>query len=330
MMNAELKDYLAKVKLGEPQTHKHITIVPLIGPTNGEPNYLTLAEALETGQFTVTEVSQGGSVPELKVINRLAESVLLLDGEELLGAKQNRVLSTTILLKESSETVVPVSCTEQGRWAYSSAAFSSSDVIMAHRVRSRQSRSVARSLEMGSPHQSDQGEVWAGIADLHQMLGSSSPTGAMHDAYVQRQADLDAALKSFTCVTGQSGLLVLLDGEVAGFDTVSRPAAYAKLHLKLLKSYVIEALAESKDTKFEAAQAHDRARAFLDETGECEEQRFPSIGHGEDCRFKKPGMAGTALVHGKHTVHAAFFRMSPADESGRISTLQHRRQRLEE
>ena len=167
-----------------------------------------------------------------------------------------------------------------------------------------------------------------GIAELHQKVGSSSPTGAMHDAYVQRQADIEAALKSFPCVPGQSGLLVLLDGQVAGFDTVSRPAAYARLHPKLLKSYVIEALAESKDTKFEAAHAHDRARAFLDETGECEEQRFPSIGHGEDCRFKKPGMAGTALVHGAHTVHAAFFRMSTADEGGRMSALRHRRQRL--
>jgi hypothetical protein len=44
-------------------------------------------------------------VPELKVINRLAQPVLLSDGEELIGAKQNRVLSTTILLKESSESV---------------------------------------------------------------------------------------------------------------------------------------------------------------------------------------------------------------------------------
>ena len=94
-------------------------------------------------------------MPELKVINRLAQSVLLLDGEELLGAKQNRVLNTTILLKESSETVVPVSCTEHGRWAYASAAFSSSDVIMAHKVRMRKSSSVSRSLEAGAHYQSD-------------------------------------------------------------------------------------------------------------------------------------------------------------------------------
>ena len=40
--------------------------------------------------------SHGGSVPELKVINKAEIPILLLDGEELVGAKQNRVLNTTM------------------------------------------------------------------------------------------------------------------------------------------------------------------------------------------------------------------------------------------
>jgi hypothetical protein len=43
------------------------------------------------------EVNETGSVPELKVINRSPEMVLLLDGEELVGAKQNRIVNITIL-----------------------------------------------------------------------------------------------------------------------------------------------------------------------------------------------------------------------------------------
>ena len=57
--------------------------------------YGTLAEALRYGVIVVTEVNAGGSIPDLKVINNADSSVLLLDGEELKGAKQNRVLNAS-------------------------------------------------------------------------------------------------------------------------------------------------------------------------------------------------------------------------------------------
>jgi hypothetical protein len=87
-------------------------------------------KALGKSLLTVTEVNQGGTVPELKVVNRADLPVLLLAGEEVAGAKQNRVLNTTILLMEHSETIIPVSCTEQGRWDYVSEAFAESGHLM--------------------------------------------------------------------------------------------------------------------------------------------------------------------------------------------------------
>jgi hypothetical protein len=84
--------------------------------------------------LTIKEISESGSVPELKMINHSDVPVLLLDGEELSGAKQNRVLNTSILLKKKSETVIPVSCTEQGRWSYVSDRFDDSDVVMSPKI----------------------------------------------------------------------------------------------------------------------------------------------------------------------------------------------------
>jgi len=72
-------------------------VIPLLTSINGSPKYLTLKEALEKKLLNVKEVDEGGSVPHLKVINKAKVSVLLLDGEELVGAKQNRVVNTTIL-----------------------------------------------------------------------------------------------------------------------------------------------------------------------------------------------------------------------------------------
>ena len=52
-------------------------------------------------------------------------SLLMLDGEELVGAKKNRVLNVTVLIAAQSDTVIPVSCVEQGRWSYWSQEFGS-------------------------------------------------------------------------------------------------------------------------------------------------------------------------------------------------------------
>lgn len=54
--------------------------------------------------------------------------------------------------KGVSETKIPVSCTEQGRWSYASKAFSESDNVMAYKTRSRKTRSVHYSLEASAAH----------------------------------------------------------------------------------------------------------------------------------------------------------------------------------
>jgi ARG and Rhodanese-Phosphatase-superfamily-associated Protein domain len=38
------------------------------------------------------------------------------DGQELVGAKQNRVLNVTVLIEAESEVLLPLSCVEEGRW----------------------------------------------------------------------------------------------------------------------------------------------------------------------------------------------------------------------
>ena len=125
-MENAVKSRLQSVQFGEAQTYKSIAILPLISPADGTFQYRTLGEALATWDIAITEVSAGGSVPDVMVVNRGNKCVLLIDGEELAGANRNRVLNTSILIKEVSETKIPVSCTEQGRWSYASQAFSES------------------------------------------------------------------------------------------------------------------------------------------------------------------------------------------------------------
>jgi len=141
-----LRDVLEDLRLGTGQHYENMVVIPLFGAQPEGPEYLTLAPALAQGQLTITEASESGSVPELRVVNKGDLPILLIDGEELVGAKQNRVLNTSILLEPDAETVIPVSCTEQGRWAYTSLHFADSGVVMDRRTRARKVRSVSHSL----------------------------------------------------------------------------------------------------------------------------------------------------------------------------------------
>ena len=47
--------------------------------------------------------------------------VLFLEGEELVGAKQNRILNTSVLIAAHTKSKIPVSCVEAGRWGYKTA-----------------------------------------------------------------------------------------------------------------------------------------------------------------------------------------------------------------
>lgn len=66
----------------------------------------------------ITEVDEEGSVPDLRVANLGDLPLVLLDGEQLAGAKQNRILNTSVLVEAHSELTIAVSCVERGRWGY--------------------------------------------------------------------------------------------------------------------------------------------------------------------------------------------------------------------
>ncbi len=55
--------------MGKPQTFGAMTVVPLSFPGDRGPDYRTLAEGIAGGKVRVTEVSKGGSVPNLMVVN---------------------------------------------------------------------------------------------------------------------------------------------------------------------------------------------------------------------------------------------------------------------
>ncbi len=319
--------FLARLRIGAPQSYRDIVVWPLSLPGDEGPSYQTLEEALSTNQARVTEISEGGSVPQLRVHNLARENLLIVDGEELIGAKQNRAVNTSMLLPGNSETVIPVSCTEQGRWRNVSAEFSSSNAFMEMKLRHSKMRSVSDRLKRGEGHSSDQEQVWDKIKELQCKAQHHSPTNAMSEVFEARRQDTQEALAAFVCQAGQHGLLVAIRGRVAGCDTVSRSATYARLHSKLIRSYVLDALLENP----RAAGSLDERQApmFLESIAKCRAERFPSVGLGESLRLQNGETSGAALACEQSVVHLAAFRSEPGEPEAGMSpkmlSLSHRR-----
>ncbi len=103
---------------------------------------------------TDTEMNESGTVPELKLVNKSVEKVLVIDGEELRGAKQNRIVNASFMIAGNSEVIIPVSSVEQGRWSYRSRDFSSAEKIMPSSMRVKNQRSVAMNLEKWAGYRS--------------------------------------------------------------------------------------------------------------------------------------------------------------------------------
>lgn len=321
-MDTAIKNYLLSLEIEEPQHFKNMTVFPLLTPLDGGPDYLTLKDALEKVLLVVTEVSSGGSVPELKVTNKAEVPILLLDGEELAGAKQNRVLNTTILAKEKAETVIPVSCTEQRRWSYVSKSFQDSDTVMSPKLRVEKARTVAASLSSTGEYRSDQGTVWREIDKMATKAETVSRTGAMKDIYEQKMNELNEYLKAFRFVSGQKGLLVFIAGEAVGFDFLSKEKALEAVFPKMIKSYAMEAVLEDK--KDETKPERQKAEEFLKEAAACEEKKYESIGKGHDYRYEGKAIVGSALAVDDKVIHMAFFHVSESDKTGEMASTRHR------
>lgn len=304
-MNTIVREMISSIELSAPQSHGGVTVFPIRVYSEPMPEYLPLGEALQRELLKIMEVDESGSVPELRVENLADSPVLILDGEELKGAKQNRVINTTVLLQKRSDTIIPVSCTEQGRWDYIAPNFEDSEIVMSRVARSRKSRSVSESLRSSRGHRSDQAGVWDEVGRLGERLGSRSRTSAMRDGYLQRAAELDAWLTRFPCHADQTGFVVLAEGNAIGAELLPNPRAYRQAHAKLLKSYLIDLLGEWLDEEVSAEESG--ARAFLDGLPSLKETAFPSVGHGVDLRYEREDVCGSALVYADALIHAAFF-----------------------
>jgi hypothetical protein len=294
------------LRTGTLVTHGNLAMLPLLGPDRPGPDYILLSDALEQGLATVTEVSESGQVPNLAVRNDGDRPLLALDGEELRGAKQNRILNLSLLVPARSTTVVPVSCVEQGRWDYSTREFGSSGEMLFAKAKVGKMMNVSASMRHHGTHHSDQREVWDHVERKLRSLGAASSTGAMDEAYTSHRKSLGDHVRALKPVSGQRGAAFFIDGVLSGIETLDRATSWVALSGTISRSYALDAIeAEHGDTP---PPREADATALLAALAGAEADAYPSIGLGEDWRIESEPVVAAGLVVDGTPLHVAAFR----------------------
>jgi hypothetical protein len=290
------------IRVGDPICHEALTVFPLFAEPDSHVEYLLSDEALQAGSVTVQEVSEGGSVPDLLVENTGALRVLFLEGEELVGAKQNRILNTSVLLPAHSKIKIPVSCVERGRWAYRSRQFGSGGRHSPSKLRHTLKSTVTESCLSGTGHRSDQGQVWDEVDQQQATLGVSSQTAAMEDTFVANQEKIDAVAAQFAYPDDAIGVAVALGNKIVAVDLFDKVVTCRKVWRRLLSGFILDALAPIAGKEPVTQRAVEEALQALRQSSW---EKVDAVGDGEEYRVKSGDRTqasalafGDALVHG--------------------------------
>lgn len=264
---------LADLRPGMPRSYEGLCVLPLVSKAGCSAKYVLLEEAISQGTLTITEVSEAGSVPYLAAINKDLWPVLIFDGEELAGAKQNRICNATILVGVG-KSVLPVSCVEQGRWRRRSEAFSAGTYTSHPGLRMEKELLVRRSAAVAAARVCESGgaraeaqetrasyfggaqtKVWEEVSRTQARLAVNSDTAALADSFMARGRDLEGYLRALSFAEDEAlddtvGAVVFFDGRFVCVDLLQPADCFRRLYPKLLRGYALEALVSANKRDF--------------------------------------------------------------------------------
>jgi len=299
-------------RLLEPVRYENLSIFPVVSARAYDTSwFLTLDEGLASGEVQVREQGSEGmarsrdggvrpadsnaaSVNQLVLINRSKRPLLLLAGELVSGGKQDRIIGKDRLVPVGSKPLpLDVFCVEHGRWS-SGASFTDAKTIVHPSVREQ------------ATLQRDQGRVWNAVrsgttaeaspsADearlaaprIARTIQDEAPTESYQKIYESREVRgsvemyVEEVQRRFARETsglkGEHvvGVVVAYGGEVAWSDIFASSDLFQQYWKKLLRSYVVEALARPG---YREVASRENAGEFLRQlNGRIHEETEPGV-----------------------------------------------------
>jgi len=297
---------IERFELGAPTSASGLTMTPLlVSPVARRAGYITLAEGLATEVVHVTEVSDSGHVPELFVINIGDRPVLIVDGEELEGAKQNRIVNLTLVVPPHTKAVVPVTCVEQNRWSPVARRAKVGKNLMYARGRRRKMADVSQAMRERQAPRSNQHAVWEDVEEKMSRMNVHSASMAMDAIYDQSATSIDDIVSKFPACDGQVGAVMTQRGGGCGIEWFDAPSTWAAYKHRIVKSWAVDALDSDGETRGQSVAAEYVLQQLREETWTAS----ASSGLGTDLRSEGRYLTAAALVMEATVIHLAGFHL---------------------
>lgn len=282
---------LKHLSLAKRQNYENITVVPILSDTNTPFDVLDLKEGLKMGLVKIEECDNS-NIEQVKLKNNSISPLILLDGEEIAGSLQNRIISQTMIIAPKSEIKIPVNCSEKGRNTYKS-EFHYSNYM---------ANSNTRRKKVYNKNKLRQNVVWSSIDDLEKDKNTCSKTNALRDSYEKNKYDIDSYLKHFKMENNQIGVICIVENKV-GLEIFNNHSLYEKYNEMLLRSYIIDSSNKEKinisDKELENILASINEDSFI---------KKEAVGLGKYYKISNSYGNGHILIYENNMVHTSFFK----------------------
>ena len=267
------------------QSH-HVALLQLKAAAGPAFPCLSSTAAMRSRSIVVTEKQPEPSVNEVVVENRSNQHVFFLDGDILAGAKQDRVVNTSMVLPPNSTTPIPVSCLEHGRWSRAYADFSKSPHAAPSFLRAKKAAAVSHTAQSAKHFMGYQAEVWDDVATYHRQFRHLSRTGNLNDLYGTFGKDLQASAKYFGRNKDANGLAFFIGGRVASVDVFNNADLCGEYFEALLHAALLEGVRwHGERVDLSAQSAESFLHAIIVELKETKPRTYPGIGIGTQHRW---------------------------------------------
>jgi len=314
----KIRNLLAEGIAPENSANVHgLGIVEVLSQFDGElPAISMLEEAIEKGEVRVGEVSQAGQVPFLTVENTGKDPVLILEGEELVGGKQNRIVNASILVPGGSIVQIPVSCVESGRWDDRTYVFDTGKAIFPAKSRAVQKESVTSNLREKGIFLSDQNAVWDEVRGSLNALGIRSETSDFRVGRQKVAHRIEEFVAAIRPAEKQIGAIFFSRDGILGCELLATPELFRKCLGKIVRSFAFDVLSLEN---FEQNSDDDPSKWWEDVLN-AEFTAHRSPGDGLDIRVHDEGLIGSGLRWKDVLIHLSCFPSMDSTRKGHPSS----------